>query len=153
MEHGSYTIAPLGADHLAAVAALEAACFPTPWSPEQLAQELEAPGGLQLALLRNGALHGYALLRCTAGEAELLRIATDPALRRAGLGRQLLEASLEAVRRAGCALMFLEVREGSAAARSLYRSAGFEEIGRRPRYYHEPVEDAILMRTAIVPSG
>ena len=56
-------IEPLAADRLAAVAALEAACFSTPWTPGQLAGELGAPGALSLCLLEGERLLGYALLR------------------------------------------------------------------------------------------
>ena len=36
--------------------------------------------------------------------------------------------------------------ESNQAARAFYTSLGFVEEGRRPSYYADPVEDAILMR-------
>ena len=42
--------------------------------------------------------------------------------------------------------VYLEVRESNVAARELYRSAGFEEIGRCAEYYTEPAETAIVMK-------
>ncbi|NLT58639.1 MAG: ribosomal protein S18-alanine N-acetyltransferase [Clostridiales bacterium] len=139
-------IEPLAADRLAAVAALEAACFSTPWTPGQLAGELGAPGALSLCLLEGERLLGYALLRCAADEAELLRIGVDPSLRGRGLGAALLQGALDALRAAGCGRLFLEVRAGNTAARRLYAAAGFYEVGRRAGYYDRPVEDALLLR-------
>jgi len=42
--------------------------------------------------------------------------------------------------------VYLEVRDSNDRARRLYRSSGFEEVGRRRRYYRRPVEDAIVLR-------
>jgi ribosomal-protein-alanine N-acetyltransferase len=41
---------------------------------------------------------------------------------------------------------FLEVRESNAAARRLYESLGFEQVGERPAYYENPAETGIVMR-------
>jgi ribosomal protein S18 acetylase RimI-like enzyme len=49
----------------------------------------------------------------------------------------------------GAGEMVLEVRAGSAGARELYRGLGFGEIGRRPRYYASPEDDAVLMRVGL----
>jgi ribosomal-protein-alanine N-acetyltransferase len=53
-------------------------------------------------------------------------------------------------RQAGCIVMHLEVREANAAARALYESRGFGRVGRRTRYYREPVEDALILRARLV---
>jgi ribosomal-protein-alanine N-acetyltransferase len=49
-------------------------------------------------------------------------------------------------RRRGALNMYLEVRESNDAARRLYASRGFLEIGRRRGYYRRPAEDAIVLR-------
>ena len=76
------------------------------------------------------------------GEREILNLAVDPAERRKGLARGLLR---DALGRANGA-WFLEVRASNAAAIQLYESAGFQRAGRRPDYYDNPAEDAIVMR-------
>jgi ribosomal-protein-alanine N-acetyltransferase len=40
---------------------------------------------------------------------------------------------------------WLEVRPSNTAARALYESFGFQEVGRRPLYYADTEEDAILL--------
>lgn len=78
-----------------------------------------------------------------AGEAELLRIAVDPAARRQGLARSLLRASEADLRSAGIHRLFLEVRASNLAAQALYEAEGWRRGGLRPRYYRDG-EDAVL---------
>lgn len=80
-----------------------------------------------------------------AGEAELLRIAVDPAHRGRGLGQVLLEACQRQLAEEGLTHLFLEVRPSNAAAIRLYRACGWEPCGRRPGYYPDG-EDAVLYR-------
>jgi ribosomal protein S18 acetylase RimI-like enzyme len=80
-----------------------------------------------------------------AGEAELLRIAVDPAHRGQGLGRTLLEACQRDLAAAGMVNLFLEVRAANAAAIQLYRRCGWERCGLRAGYYPDG-EDALLFR-------
>ncbi len=80
-----------------------------------------------------------------AGEAELLRIAVDPAHRGQGLGQVLLEACQRQLAEDGLIHLFLEVRPSNAAAIRLYRACGWEPCGRRPGYYPDG-EDAVLYR-------
>lgn len=86
---------------------------------------------------------GFARWAVAADEAELLRIAVDPAGRRKGLGRALLRASERDLGAAGVRCLYLEVRVANAAARGLYEAEGWRECGRRPRYYRDG-EDAVL---------
>jgi ribosomal protein S18 acetylase RimI-like enzyme len=78
-----------------------------------------------------------------AGEAELLRLAVDPAHRGAGLGRSLLEACQLDLAAEGMDRLFLEVRVANHAAIQLYRTCGWKPCGLRPRYYPDG-EDAAL---------
>ena len=80
-----------------------------------------------------------------AGEAELLRIAVDPAHRGGGLGRTLLEACQAELAAQGMTSLFLEVRATNAAAIRLYGACGWVRCGLRPGYYPDG-EDAALFR-------
>ncbi len=99
---------------------------------------------------RSQTLLGFIVARPIPPEWELENIVVVPSSRRAGLGRQLLNAFLVEARKtaseATSAAVFLEVRESNQAARSFYESAEFEQTGRRKSYYSEPLEDAILYR-------
>lgn len=83
-------------------------------------------------------------------EAHVATIATHPDFRHQGLGRQLLEHALKAAVEEGAVRSFLEVREGNLSAQAMYRQFGFVEDGRRPRYYKDNGEDAILMSANLV---
>jgi ribosomal-protein-alanine N-acetyltransferase len=65
--------------------------------------------------------------------------------RKKGIGGELLRRGLGAARRRGALAALLEVRAGNAVAQLLYASQGFEVVGRRRNYYHDPAEDALLM--------
>lgn len=82
-----------------------------------------------------GVPAGFALSRVIADEAELLLLAVRPARRRAGMGIALLERTITDAAKRGAGRLHLEVRDRNAAV-ALYRSAGFEEVGRRANYYH-----------------
>lgn len=74
-------------------------------------------------------------------EREILNLAVAPSFRRKGIAKTLLGHELR--RRAA---FFLEVRESNMAAQNLYFQFGFREIARRPRYYQDPSEGAIVMQ-------
>ncbi len=116
---------------------------PRPWSAAEFTDLLASP----LAYV-TGDKCAFAFGRVVAGEAELLTIVTDPEHRRRGLGRKVLAAfESEAVRR-GATRAFLEVAADNAGARRLYLSAGYAEVGLRPRYYATAESghiDAVLM--------
>jgi ribosomal-protein-alanine N-acetyltransferase len=86
---------------------------------------------------------GFVVAREVApAEREILNLAVDPSERRKGIARGLLQDML----RSTGGTWFLEVRESNAAAIQLYESVGFNRAGRRPDYYYNPAEDAIVMR-------
>ncbi len=78
------------------------------------------------------------------GEREILSLVVDLANRRQGIGRALVEGELASAPKG--TTWFLEVRESNIVAISLYAAAGFTASGRRPGYYHDPAEAAIVMR-------
>jgi len=100
------------------------------------------------------AIAGYAILSVGAGEAHLLNICIDPGYRGQGLGRYLLGRMLDIARWNGAERLFLEVRPSNPLAKTLYESVGFDEIGRRPRYYpaRNGREDAIVMALELLAS-
>lgn len=113
------------------------------------------------ALLADGALalaseHGFILVRTAAGEAEILTLAVDPAFRRGGSGRALVEAAAHASRSQGAEALFLEVAADNTAALALYRACGFEQVGLRRGYYARaggaPVDALVLRRSLVDPA-
>ena len=95
-----------------------------------------------------GRLLGYAGLYHAGGltSADLLTIATVPAVRGRGLASRMLAELVDTARKAGCPDVLLEVRQSNQTAQGLYARHGFVPIGRRRRYYQAPPEDAVVMR-------
>jgi ribosomal-protein-alanine acetyltransferase len=93
-----------------------------------------------------GRLCGFAVASVVGEESELESIAVSADCQRQGVGRQLLAALAAAARKAGACAMLLEVRASNAPALGFYQSLGWSECGRRPRYYADPDEDALLLR-------
>lgn len=92
-------------------------------------------------------LVGYAGLMEADGEGHLLNLAVRADARCLGLGTALLAEILAEARRRGLARLTLEVRPSNQAALALYAAAGFVEAGRRPGYYSDSGEDAVIMWT------
>lgn len=98
-------------------------------------------------LVRGEDILGYGVLSLAADEAHVLNLCTAPEAQGQGHGRRLLRALLQVARGRGARRVFLEVRPSNAPAIALYHDEGFNEIGRRPRYYpaHNGREDALVM--------
>ena len=98
-------------------------------------------------LERDGAVLGYFLMSLAAGEAHVLNIAVAPEQQGRGHGRRMLRSLVHLARARGAQRIFLEVRPSNRGAIALYHDEGFNEIGRRPRYYpaRDGREDALVM--------
>ena len=95
-------------------------------------------------------LLGFAVAMLLPPESELETIAVAAAGQRRGVGRCLFAALAAELSAAGATSVHLEVRSSNAPALAFYAALGFEEIGRRPRYYADPVEDALLLRLGLL---
>ncbi len=94
-----------------------------------------------------GTVEGFAVACATGGRRRnWSRLRLPQTEQRRGIGRELLSAMVEELRAAGVREVLLEVRASNQRARGFYRSLGWIETGRRPRYYADPEEDAVLMR-------
>lgn len=92
------------------------------------------------------AVVGYVVMWLVADEAELANLAVAPDRRRLGIGRYLLDSAMTEALAGGAKSLYLEVRESNVAARAMYGGRGFLAVGRRPAYYRNPMEDALLLR-------
>ncbi|EMR4109606.1 MULTISPECIES: ribosomal protein S18-alanine N-acetyltransferase [Stenotrophomonas] len=148
---GPVSLRALRESDLNAVMAIELRGYPFPWTRGIFIDCLRAgyPG---LAMERDGLLIGYGVLSIAADEAHVLNICIDPLAQSRGLGRQLLRALVQLAADRGAQRVFLEVRPSNTPALALYHSEGFNEIGRRPRYYPaaQGREDAVVMAIELV---
>ncbi|MFR5875760.1 MAG: ribosomal protein S18-alanine N-acetyltransferase [Eubacterium sp.] len=120
---------------------IENACFSTPWSEKSIAESLANPNSLFYIAFVDGKAAGYMGLQIFSGEGYVTNIATLPEYRRQGVAKALIN---EAIKN-DMEFITLEVRKSNNAAIHLYSRLGFEEVGTRPNFYREPIEDAILM--------
>lgn len=137
---------------LDAIMVIENASFPTDaWSAESMAAELSTEYSHYVVDEDAGAIIGYGGLRAIRGsaDADIQTIALLEARRGEGRGRALLRALLAEASARRAREVFLEVRADNPAAEALYLSEGFEEIGRRPRYYQPDDVDAIVMKVKL----
>lgn len=91
---------------------------------------------------------GFVVGWCIADELELLDVAVRPSARRKGIAQSLVNGLLTLAQETGARTAFLEVRASNEAAQALYRGLGFEEVGRRRKYYPGG-EDALLFRCCL----
>jgi ribosomal protein S18 acetylase RimI-like enzyme len=114
-----------------------------------------APRGALLLATANGELAGCCALRPLdnadyPNASEMKRLYVRNAFRGLGLGRQLVEATLDAARQAGYACVLLDTLDDMEAARGLYASLGFEEI---PPYYYIPIPGAHYLKVDLDATG
>ena len=139
-------IVPMQETHIAQIAALEKRCFSDPWSEASVHSELSNPLSFWLVAQEDGKLIGYVGSQSVAPEADVMNLAVAPEWRNKGIGRALMTALIAQLHSRGITALFLEVRVGNTPAQNLYRSLGFVEAGRRPKYYVNPTEDALILR-------
>ena len=132
--------------HVPQVAALEKVCFSQPWSENSIVSELTNPLSVWLVAEIDGALAGYIGSQSVLGESDVMNIAVSPDYRRQGIGEKLVLALVEELKKHGNHCLSLEVRPSNTPARALYEKLGFLEVGRRPNYYRNPKEDALILR-------
>ncbi|CAM4131483.1 ribosomal-protein-alanine N-acetyltransferase [Mycobacterium basiliense] len=118
-----------------------------PWPVVAFERELASARNHYVGARTAALLVGYAgisrLGRSAPYEYEVHTIGVDPAYQGRGIGRRLLGELLEF---ADGGVVFLEVRTDNEPAIALYRSAGFEQVGLRRRYYRISGADAYTMR-------
>lgn len=136
-------IGPLDASNLPdaarGLAELHKQLFDKAWTVATFSELLRHPGSIALVAEKgDGAAAGFMLARQALDEVEILTFGVAPEAQRQGLGSSLLDALIGACREARARRLILEVDAGNAAAISLYRAAGFAEIGRRKQYYAKP---------------
>lgn len=133
-------------DDLAQVIAIDQASFSLPWPERSFRFEItENPASRAWVAETDGRIVGMIVAWMLVDEAHIATIATHPAFRRQGIASKLLIHTLQGMMNEGAKTSVLEVRESNISAQEMYRKFGFEESGRRPHYYKDNGEDAILM--------
>ena len=136
----------LNESHVASVAELEKLCFSDPWSENSIRYELTNPLSFWLVAVEGDRLAGYVGSQSVLDEADMMNIAVHPDFRRRGVAQNLVEALVAGLKEKNVRCLTLEVRASNEPAIALYQKLGFIQVGRRPKYYRNPREDALILR-------
>lgn len=140
-------------EDLDTVMAIELRGYAFPWTRGIFADCL-ASGYCCWVLEQGNQIIAYGVLSVAADEAHVLNVCVDPLVQSRGHGRLMLRTLLSSARQHKAQRVFLEVRPSNPSAIALYQSEGFNEIGRRPRYYpaaNNGHEDAVVMAIELLP--
>ena len=140
------TIEKMQIQHVSQVVALEKQCFSDPWSEKSIASELANDLAFWLVALEGETVAGYVGSQTVMGESDMMNIAVHPDFRRQGIAEALVETLITELREQGSRCLTLEVRSSNDPAKQLYQKLGFIQIGKRPNYYFNPREDALILR-------
>ena len=132
--------------HISQVAQLEAQCFSMPWSEASIAGELSNPLALWIVATDADKVLGYVGSQSVLGEADMMNLAVCADARRSGIGKELVNTLVCCLKEAQVNSLTLEVRASNQPAIALYLGLGFVQVGRRPGYYKNPKEDALILR-------
>ena len=132
--------------HILPISELEKRCFSDPWSVNSITSELNNPLSLWVVAMDGDNLAGYVGSQTVLGWADMMNLAVAPEYRRLGIGEKLVAQLVKWLRDNQTTCLTLEVRVSNSPAIALYQKMGFTEVGRRPNYYHNPKEDALILR-------
>ena len=133
--------------HVASVAAIEKECFGRDaWSEKSVSGELTNALALWLVAVEGETVAGYVGSQTVCNETDMMNVAVTADFRRQGIGEKLVTALVEELKAIESHSLTLEVRASNTPAQAMYEKLGFAEIGRRPRYYQNPKEDALILR-------
>ena len=140
-------VVPLEADHLDALAAIEASDGDVHWTRAQFAKELSGEFRRFFVVVDEGSpdVLAYGGYWKVGPEAQVTNLVVRKESRCRGIAKRLMEFILDCARGEECVACTLEVRQGNAHAQALYKKLGFEIMATRPNIYENPVENAVLM--------
>lgn len=128
-------------DDIADIFHIEQTCFSTPWTEQGIAESIDNANTYLYIATIDGKTAGYMGVQIFSGEGYVTNVATLPEYRKQGVAKALITEVLKH----DMEFLTLEVRESNIPAINLYKSFGFTEVGKRPKFYRDPIEDALLM--------
>ncbi len=147
-------IRPIGPEEVDRAISLERACGLSSFGRDAYERRVASASSLLLgAFEQDGDLVGLFTGDLVLDELQIDNLAVRPDRRRAGIGMILIRIALDRARRGGARQALLEVRASNLAARMLYEKNGFRRIGLRRDYYHDPLEDALVLALDLPPAS
>jgi len=153
-----FSVAPMTADLLPSVVALEESCGLNSRGLEGYRKLLSNPKSVLLVALTPTSpigpispispfnpIIGLFSGEVVVDELQIDNLAVAEQWRRQGIGEALLKSALSQASGLGARAATLEVRSTNATARAFYETEGFTPVGLRRRYYTDPPDDALLL--------
>jgi len=128
-----------------ALGSLAARVFTMPWSVQAFEELAQDENSLFLVAEEEGCILGGCGLTHILEEGDIHNVMVEPSRQGKGLATRLMEQLLEEGGKLGIKEFTLEVRVSNASAIRVYEKLGFVSEGVRPRFYEQPVEDALIM--------
>lgn len=144
----SFYLRKMEFDDIPYVKEIENLSFTNPWPESAFRGELENPGisfPFVIVLKNVERVVGHVIYWQIREEVQISNIAVHPDFRGLGIGKKVMQEIIDRVKKDGVNYIFLEVRPSNSSALNLYIKLGFQKLGIRRNYYHNPVEDAIIM--------
>lgn len=129
---------------------MEKAYFSDPWSSFAFQSELKNPFSVWIVAVDQGKVAGYVGSQTVIDSSDMMNIAVAESYRRQGVAQMLIEKLIDELKERQSMYLLLEVRVSNTPAISLYEKMGFQQIGLRPKYYHNPREDAYILRKELM---
>ncbi len=126
------------------IATLEKQCFSSPWSLQQVSEEIKRDNVIFLSAVTENDFCGYISGQLILDEFYISNVAVDEKYRKCGVATALISDLLNRLKQKKCTFMTLEVRESNCSARRVYEKAGFTNLGIRKDFYSHPVENACI---------
>ena len=146
------SIRQMKVEDAAAIAELEHQTFSDAWSEKAILDTLRNPKTICLVAEKIGKIVGYCIVYTADDEADIARIAVLKESRRFGVASELIHALDVICWENQIQIIMLDVRVSNDDARAFYEKHGFTQDGIRENYYKNPIEDAILMSRAVIPT-
>jgi ribosomal-protein-alanine N-acetyltransferase len=132
-------------NHIPQIANIEKLCFSSPWTETGLKEELSNPSAVFFCAEENGVVTGYMGFHFVLDEGYVANVAVHPNYRNKGVGKALVAHAHEIATQKGLSFLSLEVRQSNTPAKNLYTKMGYTTVGKRPNFYTNPNEDALIM--------
>ncbi len=129
---------------------VENASYSVPWSETTFRGLLRRHDAEAVVAVMDCSIVGHSVYWYVLDQGELGNVAVDTVWRGNGIGARLVAEIVARAARRGVRELFLEVRPSNEGARHLYAKYDFEQVGRRRNYYQQPVEDALVLRRAML---
>ena len=143
-QNNNFEIDFANVNHADEIAVLEKEFFSSPWSKNQIIEEILNENSIFLVATNDNKVVGYISGKKVLDEFYISNIGVMLLYRKQNIATNLLEFLLEILRSELFSFVTLEVRKSNYSAIKLYEKFSFQKVGERKNFYSSPVEDAFI---------